>query len=142
MKMKYERKLEHYKERKQENDLDLKTKMPKWMKNTSFYRPKRTIHLVINYWISGLGGLDMDLFSGQNDISTIRIWHSGLHESCRNLSHLSTKREWAHLDFYNSRYELNTKHYLGCRTDSNFFFVVKMWTSKWQNWVLDSAWMF
>jgi hypothetical protein len=29
MKMKYERKLEHYKERKQENDLDLKTKMPK-----------------------------------------------------------------------------------------------------------------
>jgi hypothetical protein len=42
-------KLEHYKERKQENDLDMKTKMPKCMTNASFYRPKRTIHLVINY---------------------------------------------------------------------------------------------
>jgi hypothetical protein len=52
MKMKHERKLEHYKKRKQENDLDLKTKMPKWMENASFYRPKRTIYLVINYWIS------------------------------------------------------------------------------------------
>jgi hypothetical protein len=49
MKMKYEIKLEHYKERKQENDLDMKTKMPKCMTNASFYRPKRTIHLVINY---------------------------------------------------------------------------------------------
>jgi hypothetical protein len=29
MKIKHERKLEHYKERKQENNLDLKTKMPK-----------------------------------------------------------------------------------------------------------------
>jgi len=39
--------------REQENDLDLKTKMPKCMANASFNRPKRTIHLVINYWISG-----------------------------------------------------------------------------------------
>jgi hypothetical protein len=47
-------KLEHYKESKQENDLDLKTKMPKWMANASFYRLKfRTIHLVIDYWCSG-----------------------------------------------------------------------------------------
>jgi hypothetical protein len=29
MKIKHEIKLEHYKERKQENDLDMKTKMPK-----------------------------------------------------------------------------------------------------------------
>ena len=42
-------KLKHYKERKQENDLDLKTKMPKCMANAFFYRQKRTIHLVINY---------------------------------------------------------------------------------------------
>jgi hypothetical protein len=49
MKIKHEIKLEHYKERKQENDLDLKTKMSKFMANASFYRPKRTIHLVINY---------------------------------------------------------------------------------------------
>jgi len=49
MKIKHEIKLEHYKERKQENDLDLKTKMPKCMKNASFYRLKITIHFVINY---------------------------------------------------------------------------------------------
>jgi hypothetical protein len=51
MKIKHEIKLEHYKERKQENDLDLKTKMSKFMANTSFYRQKKkkTIHLVINY---------------------------------------------------------------------------------------------
>jgi len=46
-------KLEHYKERNQENDLDLKTKISKFIENTSFYRLKRTIYLVINYWISG-----------------------------------------------------------------------------------------
>ena len=45
----HERKLEHYKERKQENDLDLKTKMHKCMANASFYRLKRTIYLAINY---------------------------------------------------------------------------------------------
>jgi hypothetical protein len=49
----HERKLEHYKERKQKNNLDMKTKMPKCMENASFYRLKRTIYLVINYWISG-----------------------------------------------------------------------------------------
>jgi hypothetical protein len=51
MKIKHEIKLEHYKERKQENDLDLKTKMSKFMANTSFFRQKKkkTIHLVINY---------------------------------------------------------------------------------------------
>jgi hypothetical protein len=53
MKIKHEIRLEHYKEREQANVLDLKTKMPKWMENASFYRLKRTIHLVINYWISG-----------------------------------------------------------------------------------------
>ena len=62
----HERKIEHYKEKKQENDIDLKIKMLKWMKIASFYRPKRTIHVVINYWISGQlrlsghGGLGMD----------------------------------------------------------------------------------
>jgi len=53
MKIKHEIKLEHYKERKQENDLDLKTKMLKCMENASFYKLKITIHFVINYWISG-----------------------------------------------------------------------------------------
>ena len=43
IKIKHEIKLEHYKERKQENDLDLKTKMPKCMANAFFYRLKRTI---------------------------------------------------------------------------------------------------
>ena len=38
-----------YKERKQEHDLDLNTKMPKYMANTSFYRPKfGTIDLLTN----------------------------------------------------------------------------------------------
>jgi hypothetical protein len=40
MKIEHEIKLEHYKERKQENDIDLKTKMSKCMTNTSFYRLK------------------------------------------------------------------------------------------------------
>jgi hypothetical protein len=40
--------------RKQEHDLDLRTKIAKWMANASFYRLKlRTIHLVIDYWCSG-----------------------------------------------------------------------------------------
>jgi hypothetical protein len=38
-----------YKEREQEHDPDLKTKMPKCMANASFYRPKfRTIDLMNN----------------------------------------------------------------------------------------------
>ncbi len=38
-----------YKERKQEHDLDLDTKMPKCMANASFYRPKLgTIDLMTN----------------------------------------------------------------------------------------------
>ena len=38
-----------YKERKQEHDLDLNTKMLKCMANASFYRPKfRTIDLMNN----------------------------------------------------------------------------------------------
>ena len=38
-----------YKERKQEHDLDLNTKMPKYMANASFYRPKfGTIDLLTN----------------------------------------------------------------------------------------------
>ena len=45
-------KLKHYKnikKKKQEHDLDLKTKMPKGMANASFYRPKfRTIDLMTN----------------------------------------------------------------------------------------------
>ena len=45
IKIKHEIKLEYYKQRKHENDLDLKTKMPKCMTNASFYMPKRTIHL-------------------------------------------------------------------------------------------------
>ena len=39
-----------YKERKQEHDLDMETKMPKCMANASFYIPKfRTIDLMTNY---------------------------------------------------------------------------------------------
>jgi hypothetical protein len=35
--------------REQEHDLDLKTKMPKYMENASFYRPKfETIDLLTN----------------------------------------------------------------------------------------------
>jgi hypothetical protein len=37
---KHEIKLEHYKKRKQENDLDLKKKMPQCMENASFHRLK------------------------------------------------------------------------------------------------------
>ncbi|WP_165786366.1 hypothetical protein [Methylomonas sp. Kb3] len=38
-----------YKERKEEHDLDLETKMPKCMANASFYRPKLgTIDLMTN----------------------------------------------------------------------------------------------
>ena len=38
-----------YKERKQEYDLDLETKMPPYMVNASFYRPKiGTIDLLTN----------------------------------------------------------------------------------------------
>jgi hypothetical protein len=41
--------LKHYKERKQEHDLDMKIKMPKYMANASFYRPKfETIDLLTN----------------------------------------------------------------------------------------------
>jgi len=48
---------------------------------------------VANYWHSGLGGLGIDLFSGRNGIVPIRIWQSGLHESCRNMSPISTKKK-------------------------------------------------
>jgi len=48
---------------------------------------------VANYWLSELGSLGMDLFYGQTGTVTIRIWQSGLHESCRNLSEISTKKE-------------------------------------------------
>jgi len=42
------------KERKQEHDLDLKIKMPKYMANASFYKPKfRTIDLLTNCWVGG-----------------------------------------------------------------------------------------
>jgi len=54
---------------------------------------------VANYWLSGLGGLGMDLFSRCNGIATIRIHQSGIHEHYRNLSQISTKKEWAYLDF-------------------------------------------
>ena len=41
--------LQKYKEREQEHDLDLKTKMSKYMANASFYRPKfETIDLMTN----------------------------------------------------------------------------------------------
>ena len=39
-----------YKEKEKEHDLDLNTKMPKYMANASFYRPKlETIDLMKNY---------------------------------------------------------------------------------------------
>jgi hypothetical protein len=41
-----------YKEREQEHDLDLNTKMPKYMANAFFYRPKfETIDLMNNCWV-------------------------------------------------------------------------------------------
>jgi hypothetical protein len=43
-----------YKKREQEQDLDLKTKMPKCMAHASFYRLKfGTIDLMTNYRVSG-----------------------------------------------------------------------------------------
>jgi len=71
-------KLECYKERKQKNDLDLKTKMPKWMTNVFFHRLKfKTIHLVIdvvaNYGFSGLGRQQhSSILAGWNGIDTIK----------------------------------------------------------------------
>ena len=47
---------------------------------------------MVNYWLSGLGGLGIDLFYGQNDTVLIRIWQRSLHESYRHLSQLSTQR--------------------------------------------------
>jgi hypothetical protein len=44
---------------------------------------------VINYL---LGGLGMDLLSGQNGIAIVKIWQSDLHESCSHLSQLSTRK--------------------------------------------------
>jgi hypothetical protein len=57
MKIKHEIEFEHYKERKQENDHDLKTKMPKWMVNAFFY-------------------MHSSILAGWNDIDAIRIWQS------------------------------------------------------------------
>ena len=46
--------LQRYKERKQEQDLDLKTKMTKYMANASFYRLKfGTIEWLKNYLVGG-----------------------------------------------------------------------------------------
>jgi len=76
------------------------------MANTSFYRLKfRTIHLVIDYWCSGLGGQQhLSILAGWNDIDAIRIWQSVLHESCWKSSPLSTQKRAEHLDHYSSRY--------------------------------------
>jgi hypothetical protein len=47
--MEYNLKITKYEEREQEQDLDMKTKMPKCMANASFYKPKfRTIDLMTN----------------------------------------------------------------------------------------------
>jgi hypothetical protein len=47
--MEYNLKITKYEEREQEQDLDLKTKMPKCMANAFFYKPKfRTIDLMTN----------------------------------------------------------------------------------------------
>ena len=51
MKIKHEIEFEHYKERKQENDL------PKWMVNAFFY-------------------MHSSILAGWNDIDAIRIWQS------------------------------------------------------------------
>ena len=52
--MQHERKLEHYKERKQEDDLDLKNKMTKYMAKASFYKLNfRTIDWLTKKIVSG-----------------------------------------------------------------------------------------
>jgi len=85
-----------YKERKQEQDLDLKTKMPKCMENPFFYRLTfRTIDLMTNYWVGGhllTWWLAIDLLAGQTIIVNIRIWTYNLHESFGHLSPLSIKK--------------------------------------------------
>jgi hypothetical protein len=75
--MKYNLNITKYKEREQEQDLYLKTKMPKCMANAFFYRLKfRTIDLMTNYRVSGqllTWWLANELFAGQNVIANIRI---------------------------------------------------------------------
>jgi hypothetical protein len=66
-----------YKKREQEQDLDLKTKMPKCMAHASFYRLKfGTIDLMTNYRVSGqllCWWLANELLAEQNVIANIRI---------------------------------------------------------------------
>jgi hypothetical protein len=99
----HERKLEHYKERKQENDLHMKTKMPKCMANASFYRIKfRTIDWLTNYLVGGqpltwwlvidIVGWLLTLLAGQNIIANIRIRAHSLLESYGQLSQLFNKK--------------------------------------------------
>ena len=109
-----------YKERKQEYDLDLKTKMPKCMINASFHRLKfRPIDLMINKRVDGQPltcKAKMSLLTSEFElIFCIKVLGICLI--------FPTKQEWAHLDFYNSRYISNTEQCLGRKTDSDFSFV-------------------
>ena len=133
-----------YKETEQDQDLDLKIKMPKCMAHTFFYRPKfRTIDLMTNCWVDG----------------HILTWWQSL-SSCLNKTSLltsefekivpmkvlgnclifPTKKESCAFGLL--ELEIWVEQCLGCRTDSSFSFDAKIWTSKWQNWVLNSTWMF
>jgi len=66
-----------YKEREQKQDLDLKTKMSKYMANASFYRLKfRTIDLMTNYWVGGhLLTWWQPLSSCLNKMALLKFWH-------------------------------------------------------------------
>jgi len=108
-------KLKHYKnikkERKQEHDLDLKTKMTKYMENDSFYRLRcGTIDWLTNYLVGGqpliwwlvfdiVGCWLLTLLAGQNVISNIRIWAFCSMKSVGNCLSFPTKKTRAHLDF-------------------------------------------
>jgi hypothetical protein len=84
-----------YKEREQEQDLNLKTKMSKCMANAFFYRLKfRTIDLMTNYWVGGhllTWWQPLSFCLNKKVITNIIIWTDNIHESSRNLSQLSKK---------------------------------------------------
>ena len=129
------------KEREQEYDLDLKTKMPKCMANASFYRPKfGTIDLMTTCWVGGhILTWWQSLSSCLNKMSLItlefeQIFVMKVLGNCLSFPKKKNRCIWAS----RTRDMGWTEQCMGCRTDSDFSVVAKIWTSKQQNWVLHS----
>ena len=115
--------------------------MSKCVANASFYRLKfRTIDLMTNCWV---GGHLFDLVTTliflyeQKVIANIRIWKIFFMKVLGNCLCFPKNQEWAHLDFYNSRYGLNIEQCMSWRTDSDFSFLAIIWTWKQPFWILD-----